>query len=337
MALSFGVTVLPDPPYSRMIELIQLAEEHGFAYAWTYDSHVLWQESFPILALVADRTSTIKLGHMVTNPGTREPTVLASAYATLHDISDGRMVMGIGRGDSARRYIGQQPVKVAEFEEALKMIKPFMNGKPVTWNGKELELKWVRPEPPEIPMHVAGYGPKALAVGGRQGDGIIIQLADPEIIQWIMATARKAAEEAGRDPAALKCIVGAPSGLRRPAGRARAGAVVPGDGLEPRHGPGRPLRQRRELRAAGADGLRRGAQVLRLQRALARRRGARRVRHRRDLRPLLRDRRHDADQAEAARARRNRRRPVQRVPDDERAGGDAAGLRRRRDPEFAVR
>jgi probable F420-dependent oxidoreductase len=211
MALSFGVTVLPDPPYTRMIELIQLAEHHGFEYAWTYDSHVLWQESIPTLALTADRTETIKLGHMVTNPGTREPTVLASAYATLHDISNGRMVMGIGRGDSARRYIGQPPVKVADFERALAMIKPFMNGREVTWNDKQLELKWVRPELPEIEMHVAGYGPKALAVAGRQGDGVIIQLADPDIIQWIMATARKAAEEAGRDPASLKCIVSAPS------------------------------------------------------------------------------------------------------------------------------
>jgi probable F420-dependent oxidoreductase len=211
MAITFGVTVLPDPPFSRMIELMQLAEQQGFEYAWTYDSHVLWQESIPTLAIAADRTSTIKLGHMVTNPGTREPTVLASAYATLHDISDGRMIMGIGRGDSARRYIGQQPVKVAEFEDALKMIKPFMNGKPVQWNGKELELKWVRSELPEIEMHVAGYGPKALAVAGRQGDGVIIQLADPDIIQWIMSTARAAAEAAGRDPAALKCIVSAPS------------------------------------------------------------------------------------------------------------------------------
>jgi probable F420-dependent oxidoreductase len=148
---------------------------------------------------------------MVTNPGTREPTVVASSYATLQDISNGRMVMGIGRGDSARRYIGQKPVKVAEFEEALKMIKPFMNGKEVNWNDKDLQLKWVRPELPEIEMHVAGYGPKALAVAGRQGDGVIIQLADPDIIQWIMATARTAAEEAGRDPAALKCIVSAPS------------------------------------------------------------------------------------------------------------------------------
>jgi probable F420-dependent oxidoreductase len=211
VALTFGVTVLPDPPYQRMIELMQLAERHGFEYAWTYDSHVLWQESFPTLALAADRTSRIKLGHMVANPGTRDPTVLASAYATLQDISNGRMIMGIGRGDSARRYIGQQPVKMGEFEAALAMIKPFMNGREVSWNGKELQLKWVRPELPEIEMHVAGYGPKALAVAGRRGDGVIIQLADPDIIQWIMATARRAAEEAGRDPAALKCIVSAPS------------------------------------------------------------------------------------------------------------------------------
>ncbi len=211
MALSFGVTVLPDPPYSRWLELIQLAERHGFEYAWTYDSHVLWQESIPLFGYAAHETSKIKLGHFVTNPGTRDPTVLASAYATLHDLTDGRMVMGIGRGDSARRYIGQQPVKVAEFERACAMIRDFMNGREVTWNDKELQLKWVRPELPEIPMWIAGYGPKALGVAGRVGDGVIIQLADPEIIQWIMSTARRAAEEAGRDPAELKCIVGAPS------------------------------------------------------------------------------------------------------------------------------
>ena len=211
MALSFGVTVLPDPPYARFLELISLAEQHGFEYAWTYDSHVLWQESIPLLAVAARETSKIKMGHFVTNPGTREPTVLASAYATLQDLSNGRMVMGIGRGDSARRYIGQQPVKVAEFEQSLAMIRDFMNGREVHWNEQDLQLKWVRPELPEIPMWVAGYGPKALAVAGRVGDGVIIQLADPEIITWIMDTARRAAEEAGRDPSQLKCIVGAPA------------------------------------------------------------------------------------------------------------------------------
>ena len=209
--LEFGVTVLPDPPYTRSLELYQLAEQNGFQYGWTYDSHVLWQESIPLLTMAVERTSTMRFGHCVTNPATREPTVLASDYATLHDISDGRMVMGIGRGDSAVRYIGDKPTKVAEFERRLKLIKPFMNGEEVEWNEKQLQLKWVRPELPRIPMYVAGYGPKALAVAGRVGDGVIIQLADPQIIQWIMETARRAAEEAGRDPSELKCIVCAPS------------------------------------------------------------------------------------------------------------------------------
>ena len=211
MALSFGVTVLPDPPYQRLIELIQLAEHHGFEYGWTYDSHVLWQDSTPTLALAAKATEKIKLGHMVTNPGTRDPTVVASSYATLQDISEGRMVMGIGRGDSARRYNNRKPVRVGPFAEALKMIKPFMNGEKVRWNETEIELAWARRDLPPIEMHVAGYGPKVLALAGRHGDGVIIQLADPDIIQWTMATARRAAEEAGRDPAALKCIVSAPS------------------------------------------------------------------------------------------------------------------------------
>jgi len=152
----------------------------------------------------------MKFGHFVTNPGTREPTVLASAYATMQIISDGRMVMGIGRGDSARRTIGLQPVKMAEFEESCRMIKDLMNGRTVEWNGKELKFEWALTDS-EIPMYIAGYGPKALAVAGRVSDGVIIQLADPVIIEWIMDTARKAAEQAGRDPDALECIVGAPS------------------------------------------------------------------------------------------------------------------------------
>src|SRR5215208_416201 len=209
--LNFGVTVMPDPPFSRMLELIQLAEGNGFEYGWTYDSHILWQESYALLPIVAAQTEKIKLGHFVTNPGIRDPTITASWYATMQDLSGGRMVMGIGRGDSSRRVVGLKPVKVAEFEARCRMIKELMNGRKVDWNEKELELTWARRDLAEIPMWIAGYGPKALAVAGRVGDGVIIQLADPQIIQWIMDTARKSAEEAGRDPAALKCHVCAPS------------------------------------------------------------------------------------------------------------------------------
>ena len=283
-----------------------------------------------MLAIVADRTSTIKLGHMVTNPGTREPTVLASAYATLHDISDGRMIMGIGRGDSARRYIGQQPVKVAEFEEALRMIKPFMNGKEVEWNGKELQLKWVRPELPEIEMHVAGYGPKALAVAGRQGDGVIIQLADPDIIQWIMETARTAAAEAGRDPAELKCIVSAPSHVTDDLQDARD---------QVRWFPAMVSNHVQDLiDRYGTDGSS-------VPKALTDYVQARKfydynehsrvgAKHGEFVTDEICDRfcvigNAEPVQGEARGAGRHRRRPVQHLPDDARPGGDTAGLRRR--------
>src|SRR6266508_1154331 len=189
MSLTLGVTVLPDPPYTRMIELMQFAERQGIEYGWTYDSHMLWQESYATLPLAAAQTERIKLGHFVTNPGIRDPTITASWYATAHDISNGRMVMGIGRGDSSRRVVGLQPVKVAEFERRCAMIKDLMNGREVDWNDKKLKLEWVRPELPDIPMWIAGYGPKALAGAGR------------------------VAEEVGRDPSELKCIVGAPSNV----------------------------------------------------------------------------------------------------------------------------
>jgi alkanesulfonate monooxygenase SsuD/methylene tetrahydromethanopterin reductase-like flavin-dependent oxidoreductase (luciferase family) len=140
-------------------------------------SHVLWQESFALLPLAAAATTRLKLGHCVTNPGIREPTVAASWYATMQDVSGGRMVMGIGRGDSSRRVVGLKPVPIDAFERRLRMIKPLMNGRKVEWNGREIQLAWARKDLSEIPMQVAGYGPRALGVAGRVGDGVIIQLA----------------------------------------------------------------------------------------------------------------------------------------------------------------
>jgi hypothetical protein len=106
--LSFGVTVLPDPPYQRLIELTKLAESTGLRVRLDLRlARPLAGVDARARARVADQTSTIKLGHMVTNPAIRDPTVLASAYATLQDISNGRMIMGVGRGDSSVRYVGR--------------------------------------------------------------------------------------------------------------------------------------------------------------------------------------------------------------------------------------
>jgi probable F420-dependent oxidoreductase len=208
--LSFGVTVLPDPPWQRLVELMKLAEDNGFDYGWTYDSHVLWQEPYPLLTLAGISTSRLRLGLNVTNPGTREPTVTASAFATLQDVTGGRMIMGIGRGDSARRVIGYKPTTVAELEAAVTMMRDLMRGRSVSWNGTEVELKWASGLL-EIPVYVAGYGPKVLSVAGRCADGVIVQLADPEIVEWIVGQIRQAAEGAGRDPSEVKVMACAPA------------------------------------------------------------------------------------------------------------------------------
>ena len=100
------------------------------------------------------------------------------------------MVMGIGRGDSSRRVVGLKPVKVAEFEARLRMMKDLMNGRPVEWNEKELKLEWVQDEP-EIPMQVAAHGRRRSSRCGPGRGRRHHQLADPQIIQWIMETARR--------------------------------------------------------------------------------------------------------------------------------------------------
>ena len=139
--ISFGVCFAPDPPPSRWVDLTRLAEAQGFEYAWLFDSHVLWQEVYPIFTLMAVNTKTIKIGPCVTNPGTRDPTVTASALATLNEISGGRMVMGIGRGDSARRVLGQKPVSVEQMEADCRLIRDLAAGREVSYDGVKLRLK----------------------------------------------------------------------------------------------------------------------------------------------------------------------------------------------------
>src|ERR1043165_3776473 len=100
--MHFGITLKPDMTVDRMVSLAKQAEDAGFAYGWIFDSHVLWLECYPILALMAANTRRMKFGTCVTNPAVRDHTVTASLLATLNRISGGRMDCGIGRGDSSR-------------------------------------------------------------------------------------------------------------------------------------------------------------------------------------------------------------------------------------------
>jgi probable F420-dependent oxidoreductase len=217
--LSFGVCFMADPPVSRVVEMTRLAEEHGFDYAWIWDSHVLWQEVYPIFTLMAANTGRIKIGPCVTNPLTRDVTVTASALATLNEISGGRMVMGMGRGDSARRVIGKAPVTVERMELACRQIKDLVEGREIDLGGTPTRLKWSTGDPLEV--WVAAYGPKALGCVGRIADGLVMQLADPYIIEWSLPYVRRAAEAAGRRFDEIRVMAAAPAYVTDDIGHAR--------------------------------------------------------------------------------------------------------------------
>lgn len=208
--MDFGVVLQTDPPARRVVELTKKAEEEGFTYAWAFDSHVLWQEPFVIFSRMLAETERMIVGPMVTNPGTRDWTVLASLFATLNEMSEGRTVCGIGRGDSALRYIGDKPRTLENMVESMRVIKDLVAGKAVDYNDQSLSIPWIG-EGWDLPMWVAGYGPRALHTVGTHADGFILQLADPQIVEWTVNAVRQAAVAAGRDPDEVKICVAAPA------------------------------------------------------------------------------------------------------------------------------
>ena len=133
--MQFGFTLKPEHSIERTLALTRQAEAAGFDYGWLFDSHVLWRDPYPLLTLMAGATTRLRLGTCVTNPGTREPSVTASSLATLDEISGGRMDLGIGRGDSARRVLGKPPITMAHTEEAIRVIRALVAGEPVAVRG----------------------------------------------------------------------------------------------------------------------------------------------------------------------------------------------------------
>jgi len=205
--MDFGFTLKPDHSVERIVALTRQAEAAGFTYGWLFDSHVLWQDPYPLLTVMALHSTTLRLGTCVTNPGTRDPSVTASVLATLDALSGGRMDLGIGRGDSARRVLGKPPLTLARLEEATTLIRDLVEGRPAVEDGTRVELTWSGRH--RLPVWIAGYGPKALELIGRIADGVILQLADPDLIRWFVGQLREAAATAGRDPAAIKVMAAA--------------------------------------------------------------------------------------------------------------------------------
>ncbi|GAB3796497.1 TIGR03842 family LLM class F420-dependent oxidoreductase [Humibacter antri] len=206
--MEFGVVLQTDPPGSRVVHLAELAEQYGFSHAWTFDSHLLWEEPYVIHSQILARTHRIKVGPFVTNPATRDWTVTASVFATLNELYGNRTVCGIGRGDSAVRVTNGRPVTMAELREAIHVIRELANSRAVEYKGATLRFPWSKGS--ELQMWVAAYGPQALKLAGEVGDGYILQLADLDVAEWMIRAVKDAARAAGRDPDSLAICVAAP-------------------------------------------------------------------------------------------------------------------------------
>ena len=207
--MEFGVVLQTNPPASKVIELARQAEIEGFDYVWTFDSHLLWEEPFVIYSQILAQTRKVIVGPMVTNPATRDWTVTASLFATLNEMFGNRTICGIGRGDSAVRVTNGKPTTLATLRDAIHVIRELANGRECEYNGSSLRFPWGTRS--RLDMWVAAYGPKALALAGQVGDGFILQLADPAIVEWSIKAVRDAAAKAGRDPMSVKICVAAPA------------------------------------------------------------------------------------------------------------------------------
>ncbi len=207
--MQFGFTLKPEHSIKRSIALTKQAEAAGFSYGWLFDSHVLWREVYPLLTLMAQATTTMRLGTCVTNPATREPSVTASALAVLQELSGGRMDLGIGRGDSARRVLGKAPTSMKDLEQAVHVIRALAEGRSIEFEGAMLELPWAAEH--RLPVWIAGYGPVALKLTGRIADGAMLQIGDPDLVRWFVSQVRASAVEAGRDASAVSVMAAAPA------------------------------------------------------------------------------------------------------------------------------
>lgn len=207
--MEFGICFKGDITPARSVKLAQRAEELGFTYGWTYDSHILWKDCYVMLAYLAANTKNMHWGTLVTNPAVREVHVTASAFATLDLISGGRAECGIGRGDSSLRMQGKRPRKVAEMEQSIKDIQDLTAGKEVVLNGQKFVLDWSSGR--AVPMWMAAYGPMSLAAAGRSADGLVLQIADPFLVDWFVSQMRKSAEDNNRKPSDVKVMSCAPT------------------------------------------------------------------------------------------------------------------------------
>ncbi len=206
--LRLGLRVPPCAPAMDVARCVRDAERAGFEVAWIPDSQFIWRDVWATLALAAGSTDAIALGTCVTNLETRHPTVTAAAAATLEELAPGRVVLGMGTGDSAVKTLGLNPTRLARMRSETGALRELLAGRPVDFDGRPMRLK--RPPSTRVPVYMAATAPKMLALAGELADGaIVVRGLSPELIDRTLAQIGAGARAAGRSLDELEVCFGA--------------------------------------------------------------------------------------------------------------------------------
>ena len=180
----------------------QRAEGQGWDGLTFVDSQNLVGDPFVAFALAAQATERLRFATGVTNAYTRHPAALATVAATVNEVSSGRFVLGIGRGDTALFHLGLPPMPIAQFFEAVTDLQHYLANETIDRNGRPSRLRWLdRARFGKVPLDIAASGPKMIDFSARIAERITLAVgADKERVAWAIDLARKAAADAGRAP-----------------------------------------------------------------------------------------------------------------------------------------
>jgi alkanesulfonate monooxygenase SsuD/methylene tetrahydromethanopterin reductase-like flavin-dependent oxidoreductase (luciferase family) len=183
------------------------AEQLGYDAVWVTDSQMLFSDCYAVLALAAHYTTRLRLGPGTAICGTRIPPVHAAAMATLNRLAPGRVHLGIGTGNTAMRSMGQKPMRIKDYAEYLRVLRALLRGETVeyTYNGVQRPIKILMHDnrymnlEPAIPIYVSGFGPRAMALAGAYGDGLVFAIPPRGVpVSEALAHVQSGAVRAGR-------------------------------------------------------------------------------------------------------------------------------------------
>lgn len=198
MRIDFSVGTGRGESINEAAGIANAAEESGFSHITYLDVPNGARDVYAMMTVAALSTRRIRIGHGVTAPLVRHPSVTANATATIDELSGGRAFIGIGMGGGSHRSMGIKQPPVRALRAEVEFFKSYMAGEEAEFNGARMHSEWVRRP---VPVYVASsHGVRTCELAGELADGVILVEARPELIKWRLGLVEKAAAKAGRDP-----------------------------------------------------------------------------------------------------------------------------------------